>query len=78
MKIRLWKLGNAENKIYPTKEAIKKLSEMLMESSNSEIMDLIWGPDITVQEIEVKEDDINLLLAAESGGYKAKVVLEKE
>lgn len=46
--IRLWKLGSLEHNIYPSKKAVKKLREAI-EADNEGVLDLIWGPDLTVE-----------------------------
>ncbi len=48
--IRVWKLGNIENKIMPTGAAINKLAEMLMNNVGGGVMDLVWGPDLELIE----------------------------
>jgi len=48
--IRLWKLGDLEKGIWPTDAAISKLVEILMSNPGGGAFDLIWGPDINVEE----------------------------
>ncbi len=48
--IRIWKLGSLELRMLPTKKAIAKLAEMLSHAGNGGSMDLIWGPDLELQE----------------------------
>lgn len=48
--IRLWKLGNLEARILPTDVAIGKLAEMLLNNVGGGSMDLIWTPDIELEE----------------------------
>ena len=48
--IRVWKIGNMEYKIPPTKEAADLLSDMLENHTGVGTMDLIWGPDIELLE----------------------------
>lgn len=50
MKIRLWKLGSLEHKLLPKEETIQRLADLLFDP-NSEVKDIIWGPDIEVQEV---------------------------
>ena len=73
MKIRLWKLGNMEHKVYPTDAAVAKLSEFLKESKGKEIFDIIWGSDVTVQEFEVDEDSLDFIVAYKNDGEIVKV-----
>jgi hypothetical protein len=79
-KIRLWKLGSLEHKIVPTQEAIQTLREILQECEDSqkEVVDIIWGPAIEVQEIggdeksnienyivqDIKEEDDEIIIRA--------------
>ncbi len=48
--IRLWKLGNFEFKVLPTEAAIQKLADMLLNNVGGGSMDLIWGPELELQE----------------------------
>jgi hypothetical protein len=57
--IRIWKLGSLEHHILPTQAAIDKLNSILIHSTGGNAMDLIWGPDITVE--ETKTDVHNFL-----------------
>lgn len=56
-KIRLWKLGSLEHRIVPNQDAVNKLQTILKSahSSNDELMDIIWGPDLEVQEIGIND-----------------------
>lgn len=46
--LRIWKLGDLEQKLFPTPEAVEKLSKLLEEGKT----DIIWGPDIQVLTVE--------------------------
>ena len=48
--IRIFKLGNLEHKIAPTKAATSKLASILGNNVGGGTMDLIWGPDIELLE----------------------------
>lgn len=53
--VRLWKLGiydtaNPANSIIPTKTAFNKLRNILQNNIGGGQMDLVWGPDIELQE----------------------------
>lgn len=48
--IRIFKLGNLDHKIAPTKAAAAKLSNILQNNVGGGTMDLIWGPDIELVE----------------------------
>jgi hypothetical protein len=48
--IRIFKLGNLEHKIAPTKAATSKLAQILGNNVGGGTMDLIWGPDIELIE----------------------------
>jgi hypothetical protein len=48
--IRIFKLGNLEHKIAPTKAATSKLASILGNNVGGGTMDLIWGPDIELIE----------------------------
>jgi hypothetical protein len=48
--IRIFKLGNLEHKIAPTKAATAKLAGILQNNVGGGTMDLVWGPDIELLE----------------------------
>ena len=48
--IRIWKLGDIEAKIIPTPEIMLRLAEMLTNNVGGGVMDLVWGPDIKLEE----------------------------
>ena len=48
--IRLWRIGDLENKILPTKGAINKLRNILAGNVGGGTMDLVWGPEIDFKE----------------------------
>lgn len=60
--VRLWKLGNIENKMLPTRAAINKLASILIENVGGGCYDLIWGPDIELVE---SQGDISKFLGAD-------------
>jgi len=57
--IRVWKLGNIENKIFPSAGDVQKLANMLMSNAGGGVIDLIWRPDIEL--IETKNQGWNFL-----------------
>ena len=48
--IRLWKLGSLEAKLLPTDAAVNRLANMLINNGGGGSIDLIWGPDLELQE----------------------------
>lgn len=48
--IRLWKLGSLEHRIFPSEPAIQRLADMLMNNVGGGSIDLIWGPELTLEE----------------------------
>lgn len=48
--IRLWKLGSLADKIMPTNAAMELLSDILLNNVGGGSIDLMWGPDIELQE----------------------------
>ncbi len=60
--IRVWKLGDMENKIFPTDAAITKLSNILLNNIGGGAMDLVWGPDL---ELTQTSTDIAGILGSE-------------
>lgn len=58
MKIRLWKMGDLDKQIVPTKDAVNKLKDILADVKNdSGFVDIVWGPGLTVEEYEVANVD---------------------
>lgn len=62
MILRLWKLGSLEHKVVPTADNIKTLEEKLafLFSSGKGTVDLVWGPDLTLEVHEIGEGVGNL------------------
>ena len=57
-KIRIWKLGSLEYRIFPSEEAARRLNDILTSFSakhDDEIQDIIWGPDLEVLEVGVDD-----------------------
>jgi hypothetical protein len=48
--IRIFKLGNLEHKIAPTKAAANKLASILQNNVGGGTMDIVWGPDLELIE----------------------------
>ena len=48
--IRVFKLGNLEHKIAPTKAAAAKLASILQNNVGGGTMDIVWGPDLELVE----------------------------
>lgn len=53
--IRVWKLGDVNNKIYPNQETLDKFAEMINSIDFSKDVDIIWGPDLQLQCVEVRQ-----------------------
>lgn len=60
--IRVWKLGSMEHKIFPTNAAITKLSNILLNHLAGGAMDLVWGPDL---ELDQTSTDVANFLGSE-------------
>jgi hypothetical protein len=60
--IRVWKLGDLEQGIFPTDEAITRLTQILLSNPGGGAFDLIWGPDLTVDSIKT---DVHQFLGKE-------------
>lgn len=48
--VRLWTLGDLDNKIIPTKAAINKLRDILASNVGGGTMDMVWGPELKFTE----------------------------
>jgi hypothetical protein len=51
--IRLWRLGyidrkNPCNSVIPSADAIQKLKDLIKNNTSGGILDIIWGPDISL------------------------------
>lgn len=68
-KIRVWKLGSLEHKIFPTEEAAKKLADIL-ENATGETLDIIWGPDIEVIELDGDEQTKNSVVVEKLDSFE--------
>lgn len=60
--IRLWTLGDLDKGIYPTDAAIDKLAEILASNPGGGAFDLIWGPELKIQE---HKTDVHKFLGSE-------------
>ena len=49
--IRLWNMGDIANDVYPTREGLAKLAEILQNHVGGGVIDLVWGPDLKVTSI---------------------------
>ncbi len=57
-RLRLWKLGSLEHRIYPTEKAVARLAELLKGWDGKSDLDIIWGPDIECEEHLISGDEI--------------------
>lgn len=48
--LRVWKLGDVKEKIWPSAGAINKLAGILMNAVGGGVVDIVWGPDLQLQE----------------------------
>jgi hypothetical protein len=53
MKFRVWTLGSLEHGIIPKKETITKLQDQIKLLKEGSIEDIVWGPDLKVQEFDI-------------------------
>jgi len=64
--IRIWTLGDLEHGIFPTNTAFNKLNDILLTNGGGGPFDILWGPDLKVDELTT---DIHKVLG--SGKYEA-------
>ncbi len=84
-KYRLWKLGSLEHKIVPTKDALEKLRKIIAGIHPGGVTDIVWGPDITLQEfgdadediVEVQRKTALIFGMGQDGMYLAPLLLSK-
>jgi|14BtaG_2_1085337.scaffolds.fasta_scaffold03172_2 hypothetical protein len=50
--VRVWTLGDLDQGIIPTDEAINKLADILLSNPGGGAFDLIWGPDLKVDSVK--------------------------
>ena len=48
--IRLWTLGSFEHNVFPSREGISKLRQILANNVGGGVMDLVWGPELSFKE----------------------------
>ena len=49
--IRIWRLGDLDKGILPTDAAIQKLADILLSNPGGGAFDLIWGPELSFEEV---------------------------
>ncbi len=60
-RLRVWKLGSLEHKILPTPAAIQKLADLLVQWDGKSDLDIIWGPELTVEQFDVGPGGIDVV-----------------
>lgn len=58
-RLRIFKLGDIANGVFPTEAMFQRLNELLSQSVNGGTQDVIWGPDLKV---ETQESNLHLFL----------------
>ena len=48
--VRLWRLGSFEHGIYPNRDGIQKLRNILAKNVGGGVLDLVWGPELDFKE----------------------------
>lgn len=67
--IRIWRLGDLDKGILPTDAAIQKLADILLSNPGGGAFDLIWGPELSFEEVTT---DVHNFL----GGAKYEPILD--
>jgi hypothetical protein len=52
--IRIWRLGDLEKGIFPTDAAVDRLIEILTSNPGGGAFDVVWGPDLEVDQVDTK------------------------
>ena len=52
-RVRIFKLGSLEHRIAPTEAGVDALNSLLQVNAGGGVRDIIWGPDITMEESSV-------------------------
>lgn len=65
--IRLWKLGSLDPCILPSESAVCRLAKMLeqLREMPGGTVDLIWGPELNVEVVEVDADQLQVVASAD-------------
>lgn len=53
-RVRIFKLGSLEHRIAPTEAGVDALNNLLQVNAGGGVRDIIWGPDITMEESSVE------------------------
>jgi len=67
--LRIWKLGNLENKILPSTESFNRLNKIIDTfNNNDKPIDIVWGPDIELEvfNIEYSDDSVDIIHVAKN------------
>jgi hypothetical protein len=75
--IRIWKLGDIENGIYPTESAVKKLADIIGSWDGESAFDIIWGPDLTLEQHLVYKDAGSVTDIVEIGKPTPEAIVDK-
>ncbi len=74
-KIRVWKLGDHKQGIFPTVKTIEKFTKVLTEAikdDNNTVTDIVWDSCISVELIELNEEDMDVVVVSNSNLKKKK------
>lgn len=63
-KLRIWRLGNLEHKILPTETIINKLADMIRAWDQESDLNIIWTPDLEVQQIDLDTNAVDIIVPA--------------
>jgi hypothetical protein len=63
--LRVWTLGNLEQKLVPTMAAIDKLASFLRDWDGESELDLIWTDDLKMNRYSVTPEDLDLIAGAQ-------------
>lgn len=61
-KIRIWKLGDLNRMILPSKEEVDEFEKTLKDWDGKSSLDIIWGPTLNVIELDVSEGDVHVVV----------------
>jgi hypothetical protein len=70
MQIRVWKLGSLEHRILPNDAAFDKLETMLSGWDGKSDLDVLWGPDLQCQVVDVDLNGVSFDAIQTDSGIK--------
>lgn len=65
-KVRIWRLGNTEQRVFPTQKAIDRLANILKDWDQVSDLEIIWSDDLSVEQLDLDSNDIDIILPVDA------------